>query len=65
MISEEGDLALVKASADQFTEVTRFDGALDGKTWNHPVIVGDTLLVRNDHEMAAFRLQAAAAGTAR
>ena len=56
VISEEGDLALVKATPDQFTEVTRFPGALEGKTWNHPVIVRDVLLLRNDHEMAAFRL---------
>jgi outer membrane protein assembly factor BamB len=55
ILTEAGDLALVKASADQFTEVARVP-AIKGKTWNHPALVGDVVLVRNGEEMAAFRL---------
>ncbi|MBK9708851.1 MAG: hypothetical protein IPO77_18170 [Acidobacteria bacterium] len=54
-LSEEGEIALVKASSDQFTELARFK-ALEGKTWNHPVLVGGLLLARNGEQMAAFRL---------
>jgi outer membrane protein assembly factor BamB len=55
VVTEEGELALVGATSDQFRELARFP-ALDAKTWNHPVLVRDVLLVRNGEEMAAFRL---------
>lgn len=56
VMSDSGELALVKASPDQYTEVAKFK-ALEGKTWNNPAIAGGTLLVRNANEMAAYNIR--------
>ena len=55
--SDQGDVALVKASPDKYTEVARFKG-VEGQTWNYPAIAGGKLLVRNSNEMAAFDISA-------
>jgi outer membrane protein assembly factor BamB len=57
--SEEGELVLVSATPDKFTEVAKIP-ALNGKTWNHPVIVRDLLLLRNGEEMVVYKLPLAA-----
>ena len=51
--SDKGDVALVKATPAQYTEVARFT-AVQGQTWNYPAIAGGRLLVRNSNEMAAY-----------
>ena len=51
--SDQGDVALVNASPDKYTEVARFT-ALSGQTWNYPALASGKLLVRNSNEMAAF-----------
>jgi outer membrane protein assembly factor BamB len=56
IVSEKGELVLATATPDEFKEISRFQ-AIEGKTWNHPVLVDNVLLVRNSQEMAAYRLQ--------
>ena len=55
--SDQGDIALVKASPDKYTEVARFS-ALQGQTWNYPAIASGRLLIRNSNEMAAYDISA-------
>lgn len=53
--AESGEVVLVEASPEQFKELTRF-AALDGQTWNNPVVAGRLLLVRNANEAACYEL---------
>ncbi len=56
IVSEDGDLALVKATADSHQELVRFS-SIPGKTWNVPAIADGRLLVRNQTEMVAYDLR--------
>ena len=53
VITDTGDLVLVKAAPDKHTEIAKF-AAIEGKTWNYPAIAGGRLLVRNQTQMACF-----------
>jgi outer membrane protein assembly factor BamB len=55
VLSEEGDVALVPGRPEKHEELCRFK-ALEGKTWNHPVIAHGKLFVRNGEEIACFGL---------
>ena len=56
VLTEEGELALVRADPGSHQEIARFP-AIEGKTWNHPAISDGILLIRNIEEMAAFDLR--------
>lgn len=56
VVSEQGDLALVEATPEEYRELARFE-AIPGKTWNVPAMADGILYVRNQTEMAAYDLR--------
>jgi len=58
VLSEEGELVLLRATPEKLVELARHP-ALAGRTWNHPVLVGDRLYVRNGEEAACFAMPVA------
>jgi outer membrane protein assembly factor BamB len=56
VLSEQGEAALVEAKAEAANEVAKFQ-AIEGKTWNHPVIAHGKLLVRNGERAACYALE--------
>jgi outer membrane protein assembly factor BamB len=61
--AENGEVVLVDADPSQQRERGRFT-PLTEKTWNHPVVVGGRLYVRNDRELACFDLTPSESATA-
>jgi outer membrane protein assembly factor BamB len=55
ILSERGEVALVEARPESHRELARFK-ALEGKTWNHPVLAHGRLFVRNGEEMACYKM---------
>jgi outer membrane protein assembly factor BamB len=50
-----GKVLLVAVAGEQPAEVAEFE-AIEGKTWNHPTLVGQRLFVRNGEEIACYEL---------
>ncbi len=55
VISEKGEAVLLKADPTSRQELAKFQ-ALEGRTWNHPVVIGDRLYIRNSQEAACYIL---------
>lgn len=53
--SEKGEIALVEAKPDAYTELARMPG-IEGKTWNTPALAAPYLLIRNASQAAAYEL---------
>ncbi len=53
VLTERGDVVLLRTHPERLEELTRIE-VLDAKTWNHPVLVGDRLYVRNAEEAVAM-----------
>jgi outer membrane protein assembly factor BamB len=60
VISVTGEAVLLAANPERHEELGRFR-ALDGKTWNHPVIAHGRLYARNAEEIACYELKPAPA----
>ena len=54
--AESGDIVLLDVSPEGMEEVARFH-AIDGRSWNHPVVNRGLLFVRSDEEAACYDLR--------
>jgi len=53
--SEAGELVLLKADSSKMVELAKFQ-AIEGKTWNHSVVVGNLVFIRNAEQAACYEL---------
>jgi len=54
-ISEEGKLSLIRIAREGPKLIQEWQ-AIDGKTWNHPILVGNRIYCRNYEQIACFEL---------
>ena len=52
---QKGDLVMIEPAADAYREITRFT-PLGGRSWATFFTVGDRLILRNQRELACFKL---------
>jgi outer membrane protein assembly factor BamB len=60
VLSERGELALLATDPSERKELWKIE-AVEGKTWNHPVVVGNRLFIRNAQEAVCYQLPIATA----
>ena len=53
--TEQGDAVLLEVNPDQHRELGRIS-AVAGKTWNHPVVVQNSLFIRNGKSVVCYGL---------
>ena len=55
VLTETGEALLLQTNPEKHTEVARME-MITGRTWTHPVLIGDRLYVRNSSQAACFQL---------
>lgn len=53
--SELGELVLLRTDPKSMVELAKFQ-AIEGKTWNHSVVVGNRIYMRNAEQVACYEL---------
>ncbi|MFN9602556.1 MAG: alcohol dehydrogenase, partial [Planctomycetota bacterium] len=56
VVSEKGELVLLRATPEKHQELAKI-AALGDKTWNHPVVVGNRLYLRNAQEAVCYEMK--------
>lgn len=62
VLAETGHLVLVEATPEEHRELGKIEPFPAQKTWNNPVLVDDLAYIRNDLNMACYRLPTKEAG---